>query len=172
MVVREGTYAERPGKYFFLNKTLYKKVLLSKRQNLMSAIRVSDGERVVFLWSDIAKNGQRAFPVSQVGEILNCSPNTVFTYFTRGITTPPTNVAQPDHPIPVFRNKRLYSEDQILEIWEAMANSHYGRPRSDGIIVPRKTLPEKAEVLNKIRGGTVLYYKDEAGDYVPLWRAT
>ena len=138
----------------------------------MSAEKVSDGERVVFLWTDVKKNGQRAFPLSQVAEILDCSPNTVFSYHTRGIVTPPTNVAQPDHPIPVFRNKRLYSEDQILEIWEAMANSHRGRPRFDDIIVPRKDLPSKAEVLNKIRGGTVLYYKDEAGDYVPLWKAT
>lgn len=172
MGITARSYAERPTRYFFLEKQLYRKLKISKRQNLIAVERVHDGERMTFLWSDIAKNGQRAFHINKVAEILNCSPNTVFAYHVRGWVDPPAIAEIPNHPIERFSRHRLYSEDHVLELWEVMANTHRGAPRKDGIIVPRKSLPSKAEVLSKMRGGTVLYYKDEAGDYIPLWKAT
>lgn len=166
------SYAERPARYFFLNKVLYRKIRVAKRQNLMVAERVYDGQRVVFLWSDVAKNGQRAFHLKNVADILKCSKRTIVSYHEKGWVDPPAIIELPDHPVVRLRRHRLYSEDHILEIWERMSVTHVGAPRGDGIIAPRRSLPSKAEVLSKIRGGQVLYVKDEMGEFHPLWKAT
>lgn len=166
-------YAERPGRYFFLKGVLYKKVKISRRQNLISAIRMNDEKHVTFLWSDVARDGQRAYHLRAVAEMLGCAKRTAFAYHQKGLVSPPTLVEYaPDHPLKSFRRHRLYSEDNIMEMWEVMANTHIGRPRRDGIIGPRKNLPSKAEMLSKLKGGTVIYYKDELGVMTPMWRAS
>jgi hypothetical protein len=168
------SYAERPLKYFFLDKTLYKILKVSRSQNLVACEKCYDGERVVFVWTDVKKNGQRAFHINQVAKILNCSKNTLLWYHREGFIDPPAMVPANKGGFVkdmTYKFHRLYSEDHIIQIWEWMSMQHRGHPRKDGLIFPRKNLPSKAEVLSEIRGGEVIYMKDNDGEFVPIWKA-
>lgn len=160
----------RPRRYgfFFLNGKLYSTVHAEKRSNLLYAHEAETGELKTFLYSDVRKYSQRAFTIGQTAKLLGCKPRTLRTYDRSGRVRPAQRWAGPDLSHKVVM--RYYSEDDVRELRQVMAETHRGRPRHDGIVFPRESLPTAAELEAKMRGDTVLY-EDVGGEFVPVWRA-
>jgi hypothetical protein len=159
-------------RYFFVDDVFYKLYSVDRHLNLAKAIKVVngvEGERVSFIWSDLKKNAGRAYTTNKVCKILNCKRNIVKRIEkVHKITPQKVHFKDGD-----WRGGKCYfSEQQVLDMWEIMANTHHGHPRKDGDITQRADLPTKAEVIAGMHGGQVLYYKDDSGDFVPLFRAT
>jgi hypothetical protein len=63
----------------------------------------------------------------------------------------------------------LWHESNIVEAHEALANTHRGRPRKDGMVVPQ-AMPSLREVKAMIRDEHVMYIKSDDGEFVPVFR--
>jgi hypothetical protein len=63
----------------------------------------------------------------------------------------------------------MWSEQDILNlrdtIFELAPKNKYGEPYANFKLI------SKADLLSKMREGTSLYVKNEAGEYIKVWRA-
>lgn len=160
----------RPKRYgfFFLNGLLYRTIHADKRSNLLYAYDARDGSIQSFLYSDVRKHSQKAFRIGAVAELLGCKPKTVKILEEKGMVRPAQRWAGPELDYRI--NARYYSEDQVRELRQVMSEIHRGRPRHDGIVIPRKSLPTAEELEAAMRHTTVLY-EDIGGELIPVWRA-
>lgn len=151
--------------YFYLNGQLYKTKRVEKRTNMLYAYDARDHKLTGFLLSDVRALAQRAYSIGEAAKLLGCSHLTIRAYERQG----KIRKAQRWHAELGDPGKRRYSEDHIREIREAMAETSKGRPRADGMIVPRETLPSAEELEAAFSGEDVLYEKVD-GEFVPVWK--
>jgi hypothetical protein len=156
-------------RYFYLNGLLYKAKRQEKRNNLMYALDARDHKLTAFLISDVRNHSQRAFDIKDACKMLGCQPLTLRRYERDGKVSEVQRWTS-DLSNPKNLGRRKYSEDHLRELREAMSEVSIGRPRFDGMIVPRDTLPSAAELEAMLRGEDVFYIKD-GNDFVPLWKA-
>jgi DNA-binding transcriptional MerR regulator len=169
MATKEGKNKSKRYRFFYLNGRLYKSLYVNTRTNLVSAMDVETGDRKQFLFSDIRKHSQQAFKIGQVAKMLNVRPANIMKYESEGLIRPAQRWAGPDRSYAPERQMRLFSEDHVREIRDAMSEVHRGRPRKDGIITPRRSLPTAAELEAKINRETILYEEID-GELIPIWR--
>jgi hypothetical protein len=169
MAVSHRVSASAELRYFFIEGVFFKLIAVDRYLNLARAENVDTGERVAFVWSDLKKTAGRAYSTQRVGKILNCKRNIIKRIEkVDGITPRKVHFKEDD-----WRGGKCYfSEQQVLDMWEIMANTHHGAPRNDESITQRQGLPTKTEVIAAMNGGEVLYYKDDKGDFLPLFKAT
>jgi hypothetical protein len=58
----------------------------------------------------------------------------------------------------------------IRAMREVMSEIHIGRPRTDGMIVQRASLPSADELEARLSHEDIFYVKD-GDDFVPVWKA-
>lgn len=119
-----------------------------------------------FLYSEVKTHAQQAFRASEVAALLGCVTQTI----RQG-----TFEKRWPEPQKWYKNfdengQRWYSEDDVRYIREVMAETSIGRPREDGIVVVRSTLPSAEELEAALRSDEVLYVKD-GDEFVPVWKA-
>lgn len=169
MAVSHRVPATAELRFFFVEDVFYRLDAVDRYLNLAKATRVDDGTRASFVWSDLKRSAGRAYTTNRVGKILNCKRNIIKRIEKECDITPKKVHFKEDD----WRGGSCYfSEQQVLDMWEIMANTHHGAPRKDGSITQRQGLPTKTEVIAAMNGGEVLYYKDDKGDFVPLFKAT
>jgi hypothetical protein len=169
MAVSHRVSASNELRYFFVEGIFYRLEQVDRYRNLASAIRYDTGDRVSFVWSDLKKSAGRAYSTYRVGQILNCKRN-IIKRLEKECGIKPIKVQKNDTD---WRGGKCYfSEQQVLDMWEIMVNTHHGAPRKDGAITQRQGLPTKTEVIAKMHGNEILYYKDDSGNFVPLFKAT
>lgn len=172
MAHRHRVSASAELRHFFIGDKFYRLEYVDRYLNIARAVRVIDGvqgERASFIWSDLKKSAGRAYTTNRVGKILNCKRNVIKRIEKAHSITPQKVYFKEDD----WRGGKCYfSEQQVLDMWEIMANTHQGAPRKDGMITQRRDLPTKTEVIAAMNGVEVLYYKDDRGDFVPLFKAT
>jgi hypothetical protein len=172
MVNRHRVSASAELRHFFIDDNFYRLEIVDRYRNIAKAVRIIDGaegERVSFVWSDLKKSAGRAYTTQKACKILRCKRNVVKRIEkVHSITPQKVYFKEGD-----WRGGKCYfSEQQVLDMWEIMANTHQGGPRKDGMITQRQGLPTKTEVIAAMNGAEILYYKDDKGDFVPLFRAT
>jgi hypothetical protein len=89
-------------------------------------------------------------------------------YIKEGLIKPPTGATPGGKRI--FTKKSYFSEDDIFEIRNVMANMHTGRPRKDGRITPRKDVLTERDLRSLLGDGMLLYTKTEDGRFIPVWQ--
>jgi hypothetical protein len=63
----------------------------------------------------------------------------------------------------------MLSEDDVLGIHDYLVSLPLGRPRHDGIVVP-KEMPSRTEVRAMMKHDTVVYIKNDDDEFIPLWK--
>jgi DNA-binding transcriptional MerR regulator len=169
MATTSGDYKSKRYRFFFLNGRLYRSVYANSRTNIISVMDVETGEYKQFLFSDVRKHAQQAFKIGQVAKMLGVRPGNIMKYEREGLISPAPRWAGFDRSYEPKRQMRLFSEDHVREIRDAMSEVHRGRPRKDGIITPRSSLPTAAELEAKINKATILY-EEVDGEMIPIWR--
>lgn len=66
-------------------------------------------------------------------------------------------------------HKRMWSEENVLDIHDALLERHQGRPRFDKKITPAQKLPTKAQIKAMFRNEQTLYVQTEDGKMVPIF---
>ena len=155
-------------RYFYLNNRLHKVLRRSRAEDLIVAWDYQEGKRVAYSLTDVNKNKQHAYPMSQVVKIIGKHEDTIKLQMYKG------NLKYPQQAYSLNGNKTpgkyFWSEDDIRNMHDFFKTVHRGRPRKDGRVTPGD-MPSRAEVEATMRQENILYVKNEDGTFVPVWKA-
>lgn len=154
-------------KYFFYHGDLCKRINLNKGSDLVTCWNFPKHKVEKYVYSDVLRNGERAWTTSEVGKMVNRQRWAIARAYEEGhINKPQHKYAMPSEEFIGY----MWSEKDILDLHEYFSNVHYGRPRKDGLITP-KAMPSRRELRAMLHNGTVTYVKDENDNFVPTWQA-
>jgi hypothetical protein len=155
-------------RYFYLNGDLHKVLSVNRAQDFAVCWNFPQGKRAGYVWSDVRKRAEKAFTMKQVGAMVGRHRVNIERDILNG------NIKAPQRSYTLDGNKRLlyyfFSEEDIFDLHSYLLTVHIGRPRKDGQILPRQTIPSKAELRAMIRHDIVTYVKTEDGEFVPVWK--
>lgn len=154
--------------YFFYRGDLHKKVRINRPKDIITAWNYPKGKLEVYQYSDVRKNGSKAFSTREVCQLVNRGRTSVEMAIVNGMVPQP----QMTYSIDENRNPYAYywSEDDIMGLHDYFSSVHFGRPRKDGGTTP-KEMPTAAELRAMMRQGTVLYVQNDEGEFIPTWQA-
>jgi hypothetical protein len=148
-------------RYFFLNGKLHKVLKASRVKDQMIAWCYPDKKRVMYSYSDVYKNMQNAYSMTQVAQMLGKHKVTIEEYILQGKIKSPQKV----YPIGNFESKNwsqyMFSEENIFDLYDYLITA--GRKIEN--------LPTKNELKALIKNNIILYTKTTDGTFVPVWKA-
>jgi len=151
--------------YVILNKKLYKVLVKNKANDRTVLWNFEEHKREVHSYSAVAQYGEKAYSFWDISQMLERSPNTL--KFRRHEFPEGYRIyTMTDHKPHGWR----FDAEQVMEIREVLANTHYGRPRADGEIIPR-AIPSRAELKAMLQQEAVYYVQGKDGKFVPTWKA-
>jgi hypothetical protein len=154
-------------KYFFLNGDLHKVLSVSRGQDLVVCWNFPQAKRVGYVWSDVKKRHEKAFTMQQVSKMIGRHRTNIECDILAG------NIKAPQRSYVLENRRPLYyyfTEENVFDLHDYLLTVHVGRPRKDGKIVPRSTLPSKAELRAMMKNDIVTYVKTEDGEFIPVWK--
>jgi hypothetical protein len=154
-------------RYFYLNEKLHKVLRRSRAEDLIVAWDYQLGKRVAYSLTDVNRNKQHAYSISEGVKILGKHEDTIKFHLYRGdIRFPQQIYSLNGNKTP---GKYFWSEDDIREMHDFFKTVHRGRPRKDGGITPGN-MPSRAEVEAMMKQEELLYVKNSEGEFVPVWK--
>lgn len=154
-------------RYFFINNELNQVLRKNRAEDLIVAWNFNQHRRMAYSWTDVNNNMQRAYQLREVANIFNRHPLTVHRWIRNG------DIARPTKTYSLtgrnFQGFYYFSEDDIRAVHDYLCGVTMGRPRKDGGVTNNR-MPTRAELEAILRRETILYVKDDTGDYVPVWK--
>jgi len=171
------TRAKVPNRDFivFIDGKLYKKLSMSKHENIIRCWDFEDKKIVAFVWTDFKRKAMKAYRISEVARMLNRNISSIYTaIWNEKFKTPHKITESPNAKVQgwghgVYR----FSDEDIINYhyYLVYETNGHGAMRKDGLPKkPRKPVPTKAELLAKLKGGTVLYARTTDGKFIPIWQ--
>lgn len=159
----------KPLRYFFLNGDLHKSMHINRSKDIIWAWNYPKAKRAAYTYSDVKKRAGKAFTTKQVCEMVGRTR----LILERAIISGNINAPQMTYGLDENRrpHKYMWSEKDIMDLHAFMMTVHRGRPRRDGLITS-SNLPTARELRAMIHQETVLYVKNDDGEFVPTWKAT
>lgn len=158
----------KPLRYFYLNGQLHKSLFINRAADKITTWCYPLGKRVAYTYSDVKRNKQPAFNMTQVGQMLDKTRKTLEWAILDG------NIPAPQHAYTIDQKramiKYLWSEEDIMNAHAYFMTVHRGRPRADGRINPSMHLTAR-ELRAMIHQEEILYVRTDDGEFVPTWRA-
>lgn len=151
--------------YVILNKKLYKVITKTKATDRAVLWNFEEKKREVHSYVAVAQTGEKAYSLYDLGQFFDRSPYTLRNRLRE--------FPEPYHIYSFTDGKphgKRWDADQVMEIREVLANTHHGRPRSDGEIIPRD-IPSRQELRAMLNQEAVYYVKTKEGKLVPTWKA-
>lgn len=156
----------RKVRYFYVNGHLHKVLSVHRGQDLMTAWDYIDGQRKMYVLSDVRKRMQNAFTITEVAEMLQRHRMTIDGYIRDGMVRTP----QRSYNLFTKRPGKFWlSEDDVLDMHEYMMTLHRGAPRKDGLITSSR-LPDRASIKALVKQDVILYTQDDEGRFIPIWK--
>jgi hypothetical protein len=155
-------------RYFYLNGDLHKVLSVNRPEDFVICWNFPKGKRVGYVWSDVRKNHGKAFKMKQVSAMIGRHRVNIERDILAGhIKAPQRTYTLDEKRRPLFY---MFSEENMFDLHDYLLTVHIGRPRKDGKIRPRQSLPSKAELRAMMRHDLVTYVKTEGGEFVPVWK--
>ena len=158
----------RPLNYFYLNGKLHKKLHINRGADELTAWCYPNHVRVTYPYTQTRLRARPAFYFREVAKMLNRGRVAI----ERGILA--GDIPRPQHTYVLDGSNRifqyLWSEDDVIAAHKYFQQVHFGRPRKDGLVTPKK-LPTLPELRAMMSDTTVLYVKTEDG-FKPTWEAS
>jgi hypothetical protein len=173
MVGKEGERTNarsKPNKlnYFFLNGNLHRRLHINRSADKIITWCYPEERRVAYTYSDVKRRKEPAFTTTEVARMLNRSRQIVeYAIMDGSIDTPQFTYGINERK---KKYKYMWDEKHIIELHQYFNTKHYGRPRKDGIVNPKK-MPSLRELRALIRQEEPLYVKMDNGEFLPVWRA-
>lgn len=151
---------------FFLNGHLHRVLHVNRAKDLVTAYDYVERKKKVYIWSDVKRNKQNAFTITEAAELVDRHRDVVKDYIKDG----KIDVPQQEHALHNEAPGRyFFSEDDMMALRDFMATIHIGRPRKDGRTTNNR-VPTREEMRAMVQSGRILYIK-EKDEFVPVWRA-
>jgi hypothetical protein len=168
MVTKKRKNIKQTILYFYLNGDLHKALHVNRPDDVMIAWNFAEEKRVAYNYSDVLRNKQHAYSISEAAKLLNRHSDTIKRHLRSG------EIKRPQQAHALEDKTRLgryyFTDEDIKEMREFFKTIHIGRPRKDGEITA-SNIPSKAELEAMLRNETVLYAKNKDGEFVPVWKA-
>lgn len=154
--------------YFYLNGLLHKSLHINRGADTITTWCYPLFQRVAYTYSDLKKNHRPAFTMVEVGRMLRRERKTLeYAILEGSIESPQYTYGLNEHK---KKYKYMWSEENVLEAHRYLSTVHKGRPRNDGLVTPQ-SLPTVRELRALMRNEEVLYVRNDAGEFVPVWKA-
>lgn len=145
--------------YFFINGKVHKVLKKIRAKDELVAWSYPDAKRVLYSYSQVEKEMQKAYSIKEAGLLLNRHKVTIENYILDG------KIKEPQFIYPIGNsssswNKYMLSESDILDIHQFILDSGYLRD-----------LPTKAELIALLKHNMILYTKSSDGNFIPVWKA-
>ena len=146
--------------YFFLNDKIHKVLSSSRSRDELIAWCYPDKKRMLYSYSLVEKNMEKAYTMTQVGRLLNKHKVTIEDYILDGKIKPPQKVYPIGNPESTNWSKYMFSESDILDLHQFILDVGYSND-----------IPSKTELLALLKHNLILYTKTDDGRFVPVWKA-
>jgi len=156
----------RVNKRFYLNGNLHRALHISRARDLITAYDYMEEKTKVYSLSDVRRNMQNAFTVTQAAELVDRHRDRIKEYMEEGHIEVPQREHAIEHGAP---GRYFFSEDDMMELRDFMATVHIGRPRKDGRVTNNR-VPSREELRAIMQSGKMLYVKENE-EFVPVWKA-
>ena len=147
-------------RYFFLNEKIHKVIRSSRSKDEMVAWCYPDKKRVMYSYSDVKKNMENAYTVTQVGFFLNRHRVTIQDYILDGKIPAPSKIYPIGDPENTEWSQYMFNQKDILGLHEFLLEAGHSNE-----------LPSRAELKALLKTSFILYTKTEEGKFVPVWKA-
>jgi hypothetical protein len=158
---------KKPLNYFFYRGDLHKKIHINRPNDIIIAWNYPKGKSERYVYTDVRRNGERAFSTVEVAKMVNRTRRALFRMIADG------EIREPQSTYGIDGDRHKYAfywcEKDIMDLHAYLCTVHIGRPRKDGRVTP-KDMPTASELRAMIRQGTLLYVEQD-GQFVPTWRA-
>jgi len=145
--------------YFFLNGKVHKVLKLSRARDEIIAWSYLDKKRMMYPYSQVEKNMEKAYSVVEVSKILGRHRVTIEEYILQGKIKQPQKIYPISNPDSTW-SKYMLSESDILDIHQFIIDAGHIRE-----------LPSRSELQAILKHNLILYTKTEDGKFVPVWKA-
>ena len=145
--------------YFFLNGKVHKVLKLSRARDEVIAWSYLDKKRMMYSYSQVEKNMEKAYSVVEVSKILGRHRVTIEEYILQGKIKQPQKVYPISNPDSTW-SKYMLSESDILDIHQFIIDAGHIRE-----------LPSRSELQAILKHNLILYTKTDDGKFVPVWKA-
>jgi hypothetical protein len=145
--------------YFFLNGKVHKVLRLSRAKDEVIAWSYLDKKRVMYSYSQVDKNMEKAYTIAEVSKILGRHKVTIEEYILQGKVKQPQKVYPISNPESTW-SKYMLNESNILDIHEFIIDAGHIRD-----------LPSRSELQALLKHNLIMYTKTEDGKFVPVWKA-
>ena len=145
--------------YFFLNQKVHKVIKVSRAKDELIAWCYPDKKRMLYAYSEVEKNMEKAYGLIEAGKILNRHRVTIEEYILQGKIKRPQKVYPISNPDSEW-SRYMLSESDILDIHQYIIDA--GRTRD---------LPSRSELQALLKHNLILYTKTVDGRFVPVWKA-
>jgi hypothetical protein len=165
--VKHTNKKKRKNRHFYWNGKLHKVLRISYPENLVEAWCYKDHQSVALLYTDWKRRSDLAIKTGEVTKLLRINRVTI----TRAVQNEEIRLPERAYNLDEKKNPTFHwwSEKDVLELHEALLSHHFGRPRLDGKITPRQTLPTAAEIRAYFRNENTLYIRSDDGAMVPIF---
>ena len=167
MVKQNRKKAQRRLLYFYLNDALHRVLQVSRSEDVLIAWNFVEGKRVAYNYSDVQKNKKHAYSISEAAKLINRHVDTIKRHLRSGDIIKPQQAYALDDKTKLGRY--YFTDADIRDMREFFKTVHIGRPRNDGAVTA-SNIPSKAELDAMLRNETILYAKNDNGDFVPVWK--
>jgi hypothetical protein len=146
----------------FINDELHHLIHINLPADVVTTYNYVQDKILKYPYKAMKKNMKKAYSIGEVAKIINRHPDRIRSAIRDG-ELPDAQRAGPS-------GKKYWKDDDILNIQDYFANVHFGRPRNDGAITPKRNSVTKEEVDAKLGRRQVLYVQNDDGEFIPVWR--
>lgn len=156
-------------KTWFLDGDLVRITHVSRAQGMVTLWNCTKTVSMMIAMVEFKRKRKRAFTVSETALLLNYHKKSIPRLIKMGMLPEPMGELPGGER--AFHYLSYYSEDQIWEARNLMAQTHMGRARKDGLITNNKT-PTEQELRYAMGDGMIYYVKNEEGKFIPVFSET
>lgn len=148
--------------HFYYDGLLYKTIAVKRPLDELLAERVSTGQHVFFSYSDVIRNAEPCWTVTEVAKVIGVHPEIIRKGYREGFFPRPefSKLGANSH-------RYMLSKKHIADVVQFLAENPRGR-QGPTRKVDGKTL---GEIMLELEEGLVVYTKTSKGEFVPVWRA-
>jgi hypothetical protein len=159
MVRKDRSRTRKKFFYFFLNQKIHKVLKASRAKDEIVAWCYPDKKRVMYSYSQVEKNMEKAYSIVEAGKILGRHRVTIEEYILQGKIKRPQKVYPISNPDSTW-SRYMLSESDILDIHQFIIDAGHIRD-----------LPSRSELQALLKHNLILYTKTVDGSFVPVWKA-
>jgi hypothetical protein len=146
----------------FINGELHHKIHINVPGDVITTFNYKQDKIVRYPYKAIKQYIKRAYSIGEAAKIINRHPDRIRAYVNSGELPRPQQARE--------LGNWYFMDEDILNLQEFFANVHFGRPRNDGAITPKRNSVTKEEVDARLGRREVLYVQNDDGEFIPVWR--